>query len=197
MATDLSTSPNTTTRDRILDAAAKVMREKGIARATTKEIAAGAGYSEALLYKHFADKQEIYMGVLRERVGAYSNPMGLVGTATVEHNLIAATEQLMAFYVESFPMSASIFSSTDLLGTWRKGIAAHGGGPETPLANLESYVSAEVAAGRLSAEVDPYAVASSLCGAAFQHAFLACFNGLDAVPDSEGLAQRLVLSQRF
>ena len=68
MTPALSNAPSTT-RDRILDAAATVMREKGIAKATTKEIARAAGYSEALLYKHFADKQEIYMGVLRERVG--------------------------------------------------------------------------------------------------------------------------------
>jgi AcrR family transcriptional regulator len=44
--------------ERILDAAA-AMREKGLANITTKAIAAAAGYSEAMLYKHFADKQEL------------------------------------------------------------------------------------------------------------------------------------------
>jgi AcrR family transcriptional regulator len=196
MTPALSNAPSTT-RDRILDAAATVMREKGIAKATTKEIARAAGYSEALLYKHFADKQEIYMGVLRERVGGYEDPLQLVGSATVEANLVTATVQLMAFYVESFPMSASIFSSTELLGSWRSGIAAHGGGPESPLANLDAYLSAEISGGRLPAGLDSYAVAASLCGAAFQHAFLACFNGRDAVPDAADLARRLVASLRL
>ena len=44
------------TRDRILDAAARIMRTEGVARATTKQIASEAGYSEATLYKHFSDK---------------------------------------------------------------------------------------------------------------------------------------------
>ncbi|HEX4258089.1 MAG TPA: helix-turn-helix domain-containing protein, partial [Streptosporangiaceae bacterium] len=44
------------TRDRILDAATHVMRTRGFARTTTKEIARAAGYSEATLYKHFQDK---------------------------------------------------------------------------------------------------------------------------------------------
>jgi AcrR family transcriptional regulator len=43
------------TRDDILDAAAEVLRTQGFARATTKSIAQVAGYSEAALYKHFAD----------------------------------------------------------------------------------------------------------------------------------------------
>ena len=43
------------TRDRMLDAAYTVMRTRGLARATTKEIAREAGFSEAALYKHFED----------------------------------------------------------------------------------------------------------------------------------------------
>ena len=39
------------TRDRMLDAAAHVMHTRGLSRATTKEIAKAAGYSEAALYK--------------------------------------------------------------------------------------------------------------------------------------------------
>jgi len=70
-------------RDTILDAAAQVMREKGLARATTKEIARTAGYSEALLYKHFADKQEIYLAVLHERIGGLMDARELVGAKLV------------------------------------------------------------------------------------------------------------------
>ena len=52
----------------MLDAAAHVMRTRGMARATTKEIAKAAGYSEAALYKHFRDKTEMFLAVLTERV---------------------------------------------------------------------------------------------------------------------------------
>lgn len=180
------------TRETILDAAARVMREKGIARATTREIAREAGYSEALLYKHFADKQDIYLSVLKERVGALVNPVELAGTGDVHDNLVDVTVSLMDFYVGSFPMSVSIFSDTDLLLAWREGMTARGAGPRSPIRMIERYIDGEIELGRLPADTDAYAVAGLLCGAAFQHAFLACFDGLDAVPDAQALAERLV-----
>ncbi|MCU1524272.1 MAG: ttgW2 [Microbacteriaceae bacterium] len=181
-------------RETILDAAARVMREKGIARATTKEIAREAGYSEALLYKHFADKQDIYMSVLRERVGGLADPTELAGTGEVHENLVDVTVGLMAFYVASFPMSASIFSDVELLVAWRSGLTEKGGGPRAPLRMVERYVASEIELGRIDAAADSYAIAAMLCGAAFQQAFLACFDGLDAVPDAAAVAERLVAS---
>ena len=181
-----------TTRETILDAAAKVMREKGIARATTKEIAREAGYSEALLYKHFADKQAIYLSVLKERVSGLADPVELAGTGDVHDNLVDVTVSLMEFYVGSFPMSASIFSDTDLLLAWREGMTARGAGPRSPIRMIERYIDGEIELGRLPAGSDAYAAAALLCGAAFQHAFLACFDGLEAVPQAQALAVRLV-----
>jgi AcrR family transcriptional regulator len=187
----VSTSRNQT-RERILDAAATVMRDQGLTRATTKAIAAEAGYSEALLYKHFADKHDIYLGVLRERVTGYRDPSELLASATVHANLVASTVQLMGFYVQTFPMSASIFGSPELLVGWREGVLARGGGPDWPLRNLRDYLVAERDAERLDAAVDVDAVAVALCGLAFQQAFLACFHGRDSVDDAEGIADRLV-----
>jgi CubicO group peptidase (beta-lactamase class C family) len=47
------------TRERILDAAATVMREQGLGAASVKAIAAEAGCSPALLYKYFDDQQAV------------------------------------------------------------------------------------------------------------------------------------------
>lgn len=178
-------------RDTILDAAAKVMREKGIARATTKEIAREAGYSEALLYKHFADKQDIYLSVLKERAGGMVTALD-PGSGDVHDNLVEATVGLMEFYVDSFPMSASIFSDADLLVAWREGMTARGAGPRGPLRGIERYLEGEIELGRVAQGFDAYATAALLAGAAFQHAFLACYDGLDSVPDATSLAERLV-----
>lgn len=52
-------------REEIVAAAASVMREQGYAHATTKAIAQAAGYSEALLYKHFRDKAALFLAVLK------------------------------------------------------------------------------------------------------------------------------------
>jgi AcrR family transcriptional regulator len=179
-------------RETILDAAAQVMRERGLARATTKEIARTAGYSEALLYKHFADKQEIYLAVLQERAGGLTDARELIGTAAVRENLVGLVLRLMAFYVQSFPMSASIFSDRELLANWRASMEVKGGGPQWPIRALRAYLDGELSGGRIRPGTDAASIAALLCGAAFQAAFLACFEGLDEVPRSRALAAGLV-----
>lgn len=183
-------------RDTIVSAAATVMREKGIARATTKEIARAAGYSEALLYKHFADKQEIFMAVLQERVTGLVDPGELVGTGDLRENLAGLVVGLMKFYAVSFPMSASLFSDTALLAAWREGMAAKGGGPAVPLRRMEAYLAAEKKTGRIAPDVDTDAAAALLCGAAFQHGVLTAFDGSDG-SEGEAFAARLVASAGF
>jgi AcrR family transcriptional regulator len=180
------------TRDRILDAAATVMRTHGIARATTKEIARAAGCSEALLYKHFGDKQEIFLGVLSERVPPVARPRELAGTGTVRGNLVTLTAQLMRFYARTFPMAASIFGDAELLRTWRAGLDARGAGPRGPILLVEGYVTAERDAGRVRADADASAVAALLAGAALQRGFLAAFEGAGDVEDAEDRAAVLV-----
>jgi AcrR family transcriptional regulator len=179
------------TRDAILDAAAAVMRERGLARATTKEIARAAGYSEATLYKHFDDKQEIFLSVLKERMPSFSSPLELVGAATVRINVAAIVEQLMKFYVLTFPIAASIFGSPELLATQRDGIRARNVGPEGPVHAVRVYLDGEVESGRLPTNLNTDAVAKLLTGAAMQQAFLATFNALDAVPHARSLARAL------
>jgi AcrR family transcriptional regulator len=179
-------------RDTILTAAEAVMRSKGIARTTTKEIAREAGYSEALLYKHFADKQQLFMAVLQERVVGLVNPAELVGTGDLRATLTSIVAGLATFYRASFPMSASLFSDTALLDAWRVGMAEKGGGPGVPLRLLETYLTGEQSLGRIAATVDTSAMAALLCGAAFQQGVLAAFDDVDEVPDAEGFAARLV-----
>src|SRR6266516_4670974 len=116
------------TRDTILDAAAHVMRTKGMANATTKEIAKAAGFSEATLYKHFRDKAEIFIDVLRERLPSLTPIMASlpdrVGRVPLRATLLDVARAAVTFYYESFPMSASIFSEPQLLASHRAMMAS-------------------------------------------------------------------------
>ncbi len=56
-------------RDAILTAAEELLRDDGVAAATTNRIAARAGVNVALLYRYFAGKEAI-VGALIERVAA-------------------------------------------------------------------------------------------------------------------------------
>ena len=52
------------TRQKILDAAEKLLLLKGMARVTTKEIARETGLSEGALYRHFDHKEEIFFALM-------------------------------------------------------------------------------------------------------------------------------------
>ena len=184
-------------RERILDAAAQVMHDQGLAASTTREIARAAGYSEATLYKHFADKQEIFLSVLRERLPRLDDVADLVGEHTVAANLEQIVGRLLSFYVASFPIAASIFSQPGLLASHRDAMAARGAGPRLPVQRVSNYLAGEQALGRVPADADVTAVAALLAGAAFQHAFFANFEG-DKESDQVGdWPARLVAAAGF
>lgn len=178
-------------RERILDAAAEVMRRDGLVHATTKQIARQAQCSEALLYKHFPDKREIFLCVLTERSAGLGLGRDRVGKATVQENLVEFTAQLMVFYRENFPMAASIFGSTELLASHRAAMHQRGAGPSTPATALKHYLEAEAEHGRIDAAADLDSVARLLTGAALHEAFLAAYAD-EPLPAPEETARSLV-----
>lgn len=171
------------TRDRMLDAAAHVMRTRGLANATTKEIAKAAGFSEAALYKHFRDKTDLFLAVLSERVpsplAAMLGTLGeRAGKGTVAETLTDVAEAAIAFYRHGFPMAASLFAEPKLLAAYRDTLRARDAGPQHVTRGLAAYLVAEQRAGRVNPAADPEAAAALLIGACLQHAFLGHFTDL-------------------
>lgn len=167
------------TRDVILDAAASVLRTRGLANATTKEIARAAGYSEATLYKHFRDKMELMVAVLHER-GPQFIPMLLTlreraGTGSVPGILTELAAVAITFYRDGFPMFASIFADPAILNAHRDQLRAQNLGPHRANDGLVDYLRAEQALGRVAADADLEAIAGLLLGACFQLAFIGHF----------------------
>lgn len=169
------------TRDRILDGAAQVMRTRGLAYTTTKEIARAAGFSEATLYKVFEDKVELFLCVLAERLPSFSavrdGPAVHVGRGTVEGTLETFAVEALLFYVESFPIAASLYSDPKLLARHREGVHARGAGPHKVTEAVGEYLRAEQQAGRIAQDADPEAAATLLVGGCFQRAFLLTYAG--------------------
>jgi AcrR family transcriptional regulator len=180
------------TRDRILDAAAELMRTRGIARTTTKEIAKAAGFSEATIYKHFRDKEELLLRVLRERVPGFGRVEITAGRGRVEDNVFRLVRGALDFYRKTFPMFGSLLSEPGLMAAHHASIDRHGGGPSHAVERVAAYFRAEQALGRVAEHADPDAVAALLTGACFQQAFLAYFaGGLDAAPVPDEVAAAL------
>ena len=167
------------TRDRILDAAACVMKTRGFARSTTKEIAKEAGYSEPMLYKHFASKSALFLAVLHERMPSFAPLVRELteapGDRPVRERLAAIARASVAMYLESFPMSASMFAEPGLLAAHRDEMARLNAGPHRPVTAVTEYLRAEQRRGRITAGADCAGAAALLAGACFQYAFLCCF----------------------
>ncbi|WP_165368242.1 TetR/AcrR family transcriptional regulator, partial [Phytoactinopolyspora endophytica] len=177
-------------------AAAEIMRTDGIARATTKEIAQRAGFSEATLYKHFVDKTAIFGAVLEERLpelgAALRHLAGRVGEGSVEQNLEEVVHAALLFYDEGFPMAVGLFFERRLLESHRAGVLRHGSGPRQVNVVISQYVRAEREHGRVRPDADPEAVAAVLMGACFQHAFHRHFYGEQPLADPADTARSLV-----
>lgn len=163
------------TRDRILDAAADVLTRLGLGRTTTKEIARAAGCSEALLYKHFRDKEEIFLGVLKERLPQLTSTLatlpGRAGTGSVRDHLLEVVELAVGFYGGGMAIGSSMLADPVLIRRQRDWLRERGTGPHQANAMLAAYLRAEQRAGRVAADADADGAAALLLGACYQRAF--------------------------
>ncbi|NUR30005.1 MAG: TetR/AcrR family transcriptional regulator [Catenulispora sp.] len=166
------------TRVRIVEAAHQLMLGVGLARTTTKEIAKAAGCSEAALYKYFANKEELFMAVLNERLPSLVSLLDRLRSEsvgnpdrTVEQNLTDIAREAVLFYAQTFPMTASLYAEPRLKRRHYDTMREMGKGPHVPIEGLDAYLKAEQQAGRIDAQADTFAAASLLLGACAQRAF--------------------------
>ncbi|MFD7262580.1 TetR/AcrR family transcriptional regulator [Streptomyces sp. NPDC059874] len=160
------------TRERILDAAAEILRTRGVAQATTKEIAQASKVSEPTLYKYFGDKERLLLTVLEERVPGLSRVSVRPGTGDVEDNLTELAHAVLDFYQASIPMLGALLADPQRMAAHREAMSRHGGGPEKAVTGFAAYLRVEQELGRVAPDADPDASASLLIGACFQEAFL-------------------------
>ncbi|MFF9155961.1 TetR/AcrR family transcriptional regulator [Streptomyces sp. NPDC014846] len=183
-------------RVRILDAAHELMLTVGLARATTKEIARAAGCSEAALYKYFESKEELFVRVLAERLPRLTPLLGSLaaepGQGTLADNLTHIARQAALFYEQSFPIAASLYAETGLKRRHDDALRKIGSGPHLPIQDLDAYLRAERATGRVRADADTFAAASLLLGACAQRAFAYDATESGERPPLDEFAARLV-----
>jgi AcrR family transcriptional regulator len=86
-------------RMQILQSAVRLFSKKGFRGTTTKEIAQAAGISEAMVFRHFATKQELYTAILDYKActGTAYSPCEVVAKAVAEKDDRAVFEQLACY----------------------------------------------------------------------------------------------------
>jgi AcrR family transcriptional regulator len=180
------TTPASGTRAQLVDAAERVLRAKGLARATTKEIAREAGLAEGTLYLHFADKLDLVRAVHERLLPAFIEVLrhlpARAGTGTVEANLTELARSALRLYRDLLPLGSSLFADPELLERFRALLARQGGGPHRAWEPVVAYLRAEQALGRVAAGADPAAATLLLLGACQQLAFVELMVGPETLP---------------
>jgi AcrR family transcriptional regulator len=165
------------------------MLDKGLVRATTKEIARAAGLSEGTLYNHFANKEELFLCTLNELPSGFVTLIrGLheqVGTETVAAVLSRVSASALEFYGEAIPMGASFFADPELLSRHRQLLQQRGAGPQRANEAVAAYLRAEQELGRVRGDADPDAIAYMLLGALYQYVYWRLFLGRPPEPDAD------------
>jgi AcrR family transcriptional regulator len=180
----------TTTRQRLLDAAERVIRTKGLAAASTREIARAAGCADGTLYNHFSDRADLFVTIFLEKLlpdywDALSKLPYRIGEGTVQAHLEELAHIALAFYYKAAPMRAALFAEPELLKQYREALKsqAQARKQEHPANLLTAYLRAEQRLGRVAAQANPAIAAEALFGTCANYALRKCF--FDETPTPE------------
>jgi AcrR family transcriptional regulator len=159
-------------REAILAAALQLLRERGIARVTSREVAALAGVSEASVFYHYKDRAGLLQAVFEqglEPLQTLASQGGLAG-AGLHDVLTRYAHTLDRFLDQALPVMAAAQSDTALRDAMAAYMTEQDLGPHRGVAALGEYLAAEQAAGRVRAGVEPRAVAMLFVGACYTRA---------------------------
>jgi len=87
-------------RKAIVEAAVPLFARNGFSGTTTRELAAAAGVSEALLFRHFPSKQSVFLELLKQWLEGLDREMGkaMSASASVPEGLMAMAGQMKGVF---------------------------------------------------------------------------------------------------
>jgi AcrR family transcriptional regulator len=156
-------------REAILAAALELLRDRGIARLTTREIAAAAGVSEASIFYHYRDRAGLLTAVFEEGVRPLQALSGddELPTTDVRELLERLGPALERFLDQALPVMTAAQSDLELRDALVEFMTEQDLGPHRGVLSLGAMLAEGQGAGRTRADVDPQAVALMFVGACF------------------------------
>jgi AcrR family transcriptional regulator len=159
-------------REAIVAAAVELLRERGIARMTTRAVAELAGVSEASVFYHYTDRAGLLKAVFETGV----RPLQAVGEggrlagANLAQSLARFGRALERFLDQALPVMTAAQSDRELRDTLAAYMSAQRLGPHRGVDAVAAYIADEQTAGRVRSDVDPDAIALMFVGACFMRA---------------------------
>src|SRR3954452_1122766 len=159
-------------REAILAATLELVRERGVARLTTRDVADRAGVSEASVYYHYRDKAGLLSAVFESGL----EPLRAVGDRGLSADgeraevLTTLARPLEQFLDQALPVLMAAQSDAQLREQLAGYMAENDLGPHRRARARGASLAAEQKAGRVLADIDPEAVAFLLVAACFLRA---------------------------
>jgi len=175
------------TRQRILEAAQRLIETGGFSRLTTRAIAAEAGCAEGTLFKHFNRKEDLCLAVVLENSPKFRDTITgkRPGTGSVRRNLEHIALAAIRLSDKLIPLAAALFADAKLLARQRQALRENGRGPKEAFDLIAAYISEEQHLGRIRREAVPLVVGALLLGPCFHWAFLRQGLGKSLLPMTE------------
>lgn len=147
-------------REAILDATLELIRERGIAKLTSRDVAARAGVSDASVYYHFEDRPGLLKAVFEHGMKPLKF-MSTVDQSELDRPTVLreAMRSLEEFFSDSLPVMLAAQSDPELAAALAAHIQENDLGPHQGVESLGGYLRSEQDAGRVNPEVDVEAVA--------------------------------------
>ena len=175
------------TRRQILKAANRLIRKRGLARVTTKDIAREAACAEGTLYKHFETKEDLFLTALLESVPSFKLAVDAdaAGQSSLPENLTRVVLSALTFFDEAIPHMMSLFADAELLERHRRRLNKKKTAPRVMYKAVAAYIKAEQDLGRINSEIVPIGAAALLLGPCCQWAFIRMLNGVPPIQMSD------------
>ncbi|MFE3195423.1 TetR/AcrR family transcriptional regulator [Nocardia sp. NPDC059240] len=174
-------------RQRILDAAARLLREKGIARLTTREIALAADAAEGSITKNFGGKLGLLTALLSSELPELAAWHAALTPPTARREdlraaLITVGDRAIDYYAASLPLIASAVADATLFDAYRATNTAQDTGPQLAVETMTTYLAGWQSTGVLTHDADVWAMALMFCGAAQLQAWTQQLASAHALP---------------
>jgi AcrR family transcriptional regulator len=149
-----------------------LLRERGIARVTAREVAALAGVSEASVFYHYKDRTGLLKAVFEQGLQPLQELAdgGRLAGQDLHAVLTRYATTLDRFLDQALPVMAAAQSDIALRDAMAEYMTDRDLGPHRGVRAVGDYLAAEQAAGRVRDGVDPYAVAMMFVGACYTRA---------------------------
>jgi AcrR family transcriptional regulator len=167
-------------REEILRATLALLREKGVARLTTRDVAQRAGVSEGSIFYHFTDRPGLLTATFQHTLGplhlGQASESAPVDLRTL---LLGSSEQIETFLEAGLVVLMAAQADSELQERLGAFMRENDYGPHRGIASIGADLARRQAAGAIRSDVDPHVIASMLINDAFQRAALPKLVGHD------------------